>query len=221
MKKSEALSILGLSEGASEEEIKKAHRKLVIENHPDKFGQNQTAREQAEEKTKLINEARDVLLSGKWDPEYTTAGTPYGAPFSYNPYTQSRPNASGGTTLTAVTLLTSSQTGLSLKPVSFGPRGILFRVRKQPIHRAKILLHTRHRPVLFQPKREIRKIALKTQIPFHTAQAQNKAQVHVPLLTILLCRPFLDSRFIPNHQQSTNKSKTQKLFYSVMLSSLL
>lgn len=96
MKKSEALSILGLSEGTSEEEIKKAHRKLVIENHPDKFGQNQTAREQAEEKTKLINEARDVLLSGKWDPEYTTAGTPYGAPFSYNPYTQSRPNASGG-----------------------------------------------------------------------------------------------------------------------------
>ena len=86
MKKSEALNILGLSDGASDDEVKKAHRKLVIENHPDKFGQDEAARAKAEEKTKLINEARDVLLSRKWDPEYATAGTPYGAPFSYQPY---------------------------------------------------------------------------------------------------------------------------------------
>lgn len=89
MKKSEALNILGLSDGASDDEVKKAHRKLVIENHPDKFGSDETARAQAEEKTKLINEARDVLLSRKWDPEYATAGTPYGAPFSYRPYSPS------------------------------------------------------------------------------------------------------------------------------------
>lgn len=93
MKKSEALKILGLSDGASDDEVKKAHRKLVIENHPDKFGQDADARTKAEEKTKLINEARDVLLSRKWDPEYATAGTPYGAPFSYQPYT-SRPGGS-------------------------------------------------------------------------------------------------------------------------------
>ena len=29
---------LGLAQGASEEDIKKAHRKLIIENHPDKPG---------------------------------------------------------------------------------------------------------------------------------------------------------------------------------------
>ena len=92
MKKSEALSVLGLSDGASEADIKKAHRKLIIENHPDKFGTNEAARKKAEEKTKIINEARDVLLSGKWDPEYYSPGTPYGAPFSYNPYT-SRPTS--------------------------------------------------------------------------------------------------------------------------------
>lgn len=86
MKKSEALKTLGLSEGASEDDIKKAHRKLVIENHPDKFGQDAEARAKAEEKTKLINEARDVLLNHTWEPEYATAGTPYGAPFQYNPY---------------------------------------------------------------------------------------------------------------------------------------
>ena len=91
MKKSEALSTLGLSDGASEEEIKKAHRKLIIENHPDKFGQDAQARAKAEEKTKLINEARDVLLNHSWEPEYSTSGTPYGAPFSYNPYSATRP----------------------------------------------------------------------------------------------------------------------------------
>lgn len=83
MKKSEALNILGLQDGASDEDIKKAHRKLIIENHPDHFGQDEKARAEAEEKTKLINEARDVLLSRKWTPEYSTAGTPYGAPFNY------------------------------------------------------------------------------------------------------------------------------------------
>lgn len=86
MKKSTALKTLGLSEGASDEDIKKVHRKLIIENHPDKFGQDAAARAKAEEKTKLINEARDVLLNHSWDPEYASAGTAYGAPFSYDPF---------------------------------------------------------------------------------------------------------------------------------------
>lgn len=86
MKKSDALSILRLADGASDDEIKRAHRKLVIENHPDKFGQDEAARAEAEEKTKLINEARDVLLNRTWDPESRTAGTPYGAPYRYQPY---------------------------------------------------------------------------------------------------------------------------------------
>lgn len=96
MKKSEALEILGLENGAGDDDIKKAHRALIIANHPDKFGQDEDARRKAEEKTKLINEARDVLLSRKWDPEYATTGTPYGAPFTYNPYT-SRPSQPGST----------------------------------------------------------------------------------------------------------------------------
>ena len=91
MKKSEALNILGLKDGATDDEVKKAHRKLVIENHPDKFGDDAAKRDEAEEKTKLINEARDVLISRKWDPEYRTAGTPYADPFSY------RPQYGGGT----------------------------------------------------------------------------------------------------------------------------
>lgn len=96
MKKSEALNILGLQDGVSDDDVKKAHRKLVIENHPDKFGTDDAARAKAEEKTKLINEARDTLLSRKWDPEYATAGTPYGAPFSYQPYTRPSFRGSAG-----------------------------------------------------------------------------------------------------------------------------
>ena len=69
MKKSEALNILGLQEGFTDDELKKAHRKKVVENHPDRF-QDPAQKAQAEERTKKINEANDVLKSGKWDPEY-------------------------------------------------------------------------------------------------------------------------------------------------------
>lgn len=95
MKKSEALKILGLQDGASDDDIRKAHRKLIIANHPDKFGQDEVKRAAAEEKTKQINEARDVLISRKWDPEYSTTGRPYGAPYSYNPYAGTPANGQG------------------------------------------------------------------------------------------------------------------------------
>ncbi len=89
MKKSEALHILGLNDGATDEEIKKAHRKKVVANHPDQYAKDPSKKAQAEEQTKLINEARDVLLSRKWDPEYGPRGTGYSqAPYTY---TTSRP----------------------------------------------------------------------------------------------------------------------------------
>ena len=96
MKKSEALRILGLSEGFSDDEVKAAHRKKVIEFHPDKFISDPVAYEKAEEQTKLINESRDVLLSRKWTPEFggPRAGNPYASP--YNPYGGSGPFSTGG-----------------------------------------------------------------------------------------------------------------------------
>jgi hypothetical protein len=54
MTRAEALSVLGLAEGASEEQIRAAHRRLMQSAHPDRGGSDWLA--------SRVNEARDFLL---------------------------------------------------------------------------------------------------------------------------------------------------------------
>ena len=54
--------ILGVSKGASEDEIKKAYRKLAIKLHPDRFANaTEAEKKDAEAKFKEINHAYEVL----------------------------------------------------------------------------------------------------------------------------------------------------------------
>ena len=71
-------SVLGVSQSASDEEVKKAYRELARKYHPDNY-QNNPLADLAEEKMKEINEAYDAITkqrSGGY--QQTNAGASYG-----------------------------------------------------------------------------------------------------------------------------------------------
>ena len=63
--------MLGISRGASEQEIKKAYRKLAMKWHPDK---NQDSKDAAEKKFKAVSEAYEVLSDPKKKERYDQFG---------------------------------------------------------------------------------------------------------------------------------------------------
>ena len=73
--------ILGVSKTASEDEIKKAFRKLARQYHPD-VAKNKT---EAETKFKEINEAYEVLSDPEKRKKYDTLGANWNQPGGYNP----------------------------------------------------------------------------------------------------------------------------------------
>jgi DnaJ-class molecular chaperone len=64
MDKNKYLSILDLKEGATQEEIKKAYKKMAIKYHPDKQNDKSTEEKAiAESKFKEVAEAYDILMN--------------------------------------------------------------------------------------------------------------------------------------------------------------
>jgi len=67
--------LLGLSPGASPEELKAAHRDLAKVWHPDRFLHDPRLQAKAQEKLKEINEAYDQLRSGKSNRQAKSPGS--------------------------------------------------------------------------------------------------------------------------------------------------
>ncbi len=80
MAKKNLYEILGVSKTASDEEIKKAYRKLAITLHPDRFtNASEPEKKQAEEKFKEINKAYEVLGDKEKRANYDKYGTEDGS----------------------------------------------------------------------------------------------------------------------------------------------
>lgn len=71
MSKRDYYEVLGVSRNASEDEIKKAYRKLARQYHPD---MNRDNKEQAEEKFKEVSEAYEVLSDANKKAQYDQFG---------------------------------------------------------------------------------------------------------------------------------------------------
>lgn len=89
--KEDYYSLLGVSKTATEDELKKAYRKLAVKWHPDKNKDNP----QAEEKFKQISEAYDILSNPQKRQQYDQfghaafeqgAGQPRGGGFHSDPF---------------------------------------------------------------------------------------------------------------------------------------
>lgn len=74
-------SVLGISQNASDEEIKKAYRELVRKYHPDNYHNNPLA-DLAQEKMKEINEAYDAITKERSSGSYNRGGS-YNAGSTY------------------------------------------------------------------------------------------------------------------------------------------
>lgn len=83
---SKAYELLGVKPGVSNRELKAAHRDLAKVWHPDRFVHDPRLQEKAQEKLKEINEAYELLISGK---------TPRPAPRAAEPVYSPTPSRGG------------------------------------------------------------------------------------------------------------------------------
>ncbi len=101
---SKAYELLGVKPGVSSGELKAAHRDLAKVWHPDRFVHDPRLQEKAQEKLKEINEAYDLLSSGK-TPRPAPPPPPRPTETVYTAAVERRPAPRGGSGRTAVVFL--------------------------------------------------------------------------------------------------------------------
>lgn len=105
--------VLGVSENASEEQIKEAYKELVKKYHPDKYQDNPLA-DLAEQKMQEINEAYDRIMKARGNS--SSSGSYSNGPYSSGPsgssgyadYMQVRRNIDAGNLAAAESILDSA-----------------------------------------------------------------------------------------------------------------
>ncbi|MBM7870536.1 curved DNA-binding protein CbpA [Clostridium pascui] len=75
--------VLGIKQGASQEEIKKAYREQAKKYHPDQYGNN-PLKDLAEEKMRELNEAYDYLMKNGQSTSYSGSNNNYNSSNSNN-----------------------------------------------------------------------------------------------------------------------------------------
>ena len=102
--------VLGINEGATKDEIKKAYRELAKKYHPDQYGSN-PLKDLAEEKMREINEAYDYLMKNTED-RYSSSNysqNNYSSNDEYNVYQSVRMDLQNGNLRAAEEKLNNSQ----------------------------------------------------------------------------------------------------------------
>ncbi len=75
-------TVLGVSENATEEEVKKAYRNLAKKYHPDNFDDSNPLKDLAAEKMREINAAYDSIRNKRSDSGSSGSGSSYGGSYS-------------------------------------------------------------------------------------------------------------------------------------------
>ena len=90
-------SVLGVSQSASDDEVKKAYRELARKYHPDNY-QNNPLADLAEEKMKEINEAYDTITKQRsgGSSSYGGAAAQSGYGYGYSSSSQQQNRSAGG-----------------------------------------------------------------------------------------------------------------------------
>jgi curved DNA-binding protein CbpA len=131
METKDLYKVLGLSRGASQEDIRKAHRKLVRKYHPDANPEDP----QAEERFKEIQQAYEVLSNPEKRQEYDKRFHTSPRESSSRPRARTGERAEGGTTYTVdLSELLAKLANLSTDDTG-GRKGSSFQLRGEEVAR--------------------------------------------------------------------------------------